>query len=439
MASQGRGASFLAGAKFKVFGAAFLALLVFFVWLTYAIFSKKFVAFDEVSLKTSSIGLQLPARADVKIRGVAVGEVTDIATNGKGATLTLGIIPSEAATIPANVTARILPKTLFGEKYVALQMPANPAQASIKAGDTIRQATVAIEVEKVLNDLYPLLRTVQPAQLNYTLTAIANALEGQGNAIGNNLVVLDNYLKKMNPKVPLLVDDLIKLGKVSDTYAQVAPDLATILRNSVTTGTTFVQKQQKVTALFNNVAGLSNTTRDFLQRNGTNIITLSKQGQRQLPLLAKYAPEYPCLFRGLTNSIPREEGAFRGHELHINLEVLKKQPRGYNPGDEPAYADRRGPVNLNDCTAAISGRYGQNNLPPNSLIPNIKDGVNYPLGKQRPAPGFDMSSGYSGTRAERSVVDSVAGPAMGVPVNRVPDVASLLFGPLARGAEVSLR
>ena len=40
------------------------------VYLTYAIFTKKFVDYDEVKLKTSKIGLQLPERADVKIRGV---------------------------------------------------------------------------------------------------------------------------------------------------------------------------------------------------------------------------------------------------------------------------------------------------------------------------------------------------------------------------------
>ena len=54
----------------------------------------------------------------------------------------------------------------------------------------------------MLNDLYPLLRTVQPAELNYTLTAIADALEGRGEAIGDNLVVLDGYLKRINPQLP---------------------------------------------------------------------------------------------------------------------------------------------------------------------------------------------------------------------------------------------
>ena len=50
-----------------------------------------------------------------------------------------------------------------------------------------------------------------------------------------------------------------------------------------------------------------------------------------------------------------------------------------------------------------------------------------------------MTSGYAGTASERDVVASIAGPAMGVPAPQVPDVATLLFAPLARGAEVSVR
>ena len=69
--------------------------------------------------------------------------------------------------------------------------------------------------------------------------------------------MLDGYLKRMNPKIPLLVDDLGKLATVSDTYASVVPELANVLRNSVTTGNTFVEKEAKVQALFDDVAGFS--------------------------------------------------------------------------------------------------------------------------------------------------------------------------------------
>jgi phospholipid/cholesterol/gamma-HCH transport system substrate-binding protein len=167
---------------------------------------------------------------------------------------------------------------------------------------------------------------------------------------------------------------------------------------------------------------------------------LSKQGQAQLPLFAKYAPEYPCLVKGIVGAIPLQSEAFRDYTLHINLEPLPRQPRGYNPGDVPSYAERgEHAVPLGQCEDAIHGRWNQKNLPPDSLVPSVKDGVNYPLGKKRAATGFDMTSGYAGSAAERSVVQSVAAPALGMPASDVPDVAALLFAPLARGAKVSVR
>jgi len=440
MSSSAARKSMIAHLQHRVLGVAFLVMLLFLGWLTYAIFNKSFTGYDKVTLRTDSTGLQLPTRADVKIRGVLVGEVLDSrVTPGGKVDMTLGLYPGQAHVIPANVTARILPKTLFGEKYVALQVPSSP-RGTISAGAVISQSHVGIEVEKVLSDLYPLLRTVQPAQLNYTLTAMADALEGRGEKIGQNLVVLDGYLKRMNPQIPLLINDLNKLATVSDTYDAVVPDLANLLRNSVTTGNTFVQKEAKVQALFDDVASFSSTSQDFLEQNGQNIIRLSRQGQAQLPLFAKYSPEYPCLLKGIVGAIPLETQAFRGYTLHINLETLRKQPRGYNAGDQPVNGERgQHRIPLGSCQAAIHHRWGQNNLPPSSLVPNIDDGVKYPVGKQRPATGFDVTSGYAGSAAERALVDSITAPALGVPESRVPDVTTLLFAPLARGSEVSYR
>jgi phospholipid/cholesterol/gamma-HCH transport system substrate-binding protein len=422
----------------RVLGVAFLALLIFFGWLTSAIFNKSFVDYANVTLQSSKAGLQLPAHADVKIRGVQVGEVTAAKTAADGVDLTLGLYPATLDTIPANVTAQIIPKTLFGEKYVALQVPEQPDSAHIAAGDTIGESEVSIEVERVLSDIYPLLRTVQPAEINYTLTAMATALEGRGAEIGKNLVVLDDYLKQTNPQIPLLIDDLRKLGSVSDTYREVVPELANLLRNSVTTGKTFIQKEQKIQAFFNDVASFSSTSKDFLEQNGDNIIRLSEQGQEQLPVFAKYSPEYPCLLNGIVGVLPRQEEAFRGYTLHINLETLPRQPRAYDVRDDPQYADHSGPVDISDCQDAIHDRWGQNNLPPERLVPNLNDGVDYPLGK-RTTPGFDVTSGFAGTAAEQSVVAALAAPVLGVPTASVPDVATLLFGPLARGTEASVR
>ena len=423
----------------RVLGVAFLALLMLGTWFTYAVFNKSFTAYDEVTLRASKAGLQLPDRADVKVRGVIVGEVIGQETTAEGVNLTLGLYPSRRDQVPADVSAWIIPKTLFGEKYVALEVPEGSTRRAIAPGDVIEEAEHAIEIERVLNSMYPLLRAVQPAEINYTLTAIATALEGRGETIGENLATLDDYLKRTNPQMPALVEDLRMLSEVSDVYRSVMPEVARTLRNSVTTGNTFIEKEQKIQALFADVAAFSSTSRDFLEANGDNIIRLGQLSARQLPLYAKYAPQYPCLFDGIVKAAPRQAETFRGYTLHINLENLPSQPRGFGPQDDPVYGDKRGPHDEELCRRAINDEWHQGNLPPMSLVPDIVDGVDEPLGKQRPAPMFDLSSGYAGTTAERTVVNSVAAPVLGRPAAEIPDVASLLFGPLARGMEVELR
>src|SRR5689334_5145283 len=96
----------------RLLGVVFIGMLVFSVWLINAVFTQKFISFDQVKLDTDTIGLQLPSRADVKVRGVIVGQVLKAQAESGGAVLTLGIKPDKIGEIPRNVTASILPKTL---------------------------------------------------------------------------------------------------------------------------------------------------------------------------------------------------------------------------------------------------------------------------------------------------------------------------------------
>ena len=280
--------------QYKFLGVLFLALVVLAGYLVYATFTKKFTDYDRVKVETSVIGLQLPARADVKIRGVIVGEVLDMSATADGAELTLGLFPSQVHTIPGNVTASIVPKTLFGEKYVSLIIPDDPSGSSIQAGDTIERTVVSTEVEKVLSDLYPLLRTVEPAELNQTLNALATALEGRGDQIGENLETVDSYLKRLNPEIPALVEDLRLTASVSDTYADVLPQVGDILHNTVTTTGTLETREAKLHQLLDDVTQFSGTARGFLADNGDNLIRLGEVSRAQLRVLARYSTEFPA-------------------------------------------------------------------------------------------------------------------------------------------------
>lgn len=421
----------------KFLGLLFIALLLSGVYATYAIFSKKYVDYDEVALQTSTIGLQLPARADVKIRGVIVGEVLAFDTTSEGAELTLGIFPSQTDTIPANVTGAIVPKTLFGEKYVSLEIPDEPAPDHIEAGDVIERTEISIEVEKVLSDLFPLLRAVQPAEINMTLNAMATALEGRGETIGENLETVDSYLKRVNPQIPDVVEDLRLTAEVSDVYAEVMPQIAAILRNTVTTTSTLEGREAKLKALYTDIAAFSGTARGFLLENGDNLIRLSDLSAAQLRVFAKYAPEYPCLTGGIVNAGKLQAEAFRDFTLHIVLEPLPNQPRGYKPSDKPRFGEDRGP----SCLNLPSPPWSQAN--PVRHQPNMDDGVDEPTGKgtSRVAPRYYRTNGagYAGSPEESALLKSLLGPGLGLTAADVPDLGVLLIGPMARGAEVSMR
>ena len=425
--------------KLKALGLAFLCLLLAGVWLTYGVFTQRFTHFDEVTLDASTIGLQMPERADVKIRGVIVGQVLGFSATGDGATVRLGIYPGQLHSIPRNVTGAIVPKTLFGEKYVSLVVPPHPSPDPLRPGATIARTDVPVEVQKVLADLYPLLRTVQPADLNLTLNAISTALEGRGDALGRDLVTVDHYLGRINPQIPHLVRDLRLTTTVSNTYADVMPSVAQILRNTIRTTGTLEDRHARLQALFTDVTSFSDTAHDFLRDNGDNIIRLGEVSRPTASLLARYAPEYPCLLGGLVEGGKREAEAFRGFTLHIVLETLPHQPRGYTPADRPVFGDDRDPT----CLSLPDSVRSQ--ADPVRHQPDFVDGVNSPTGKgtDRVAPGYGRyatrGTGYAGGPAEAGVLKGLLAAPLGVPSRDVPDLGVLLVGPMARGATVSLR
>ncbi|MFL6023392.1 MAG: MCE family protein [Marmoricola sp.] len=417
----------------RALGVIFLALLLLMVWTVNAVFTQKFLHFDKVQLNTDTIGLQLPSRADVKVRGVIVGQVMEAKSGADGAVLTLGIKPDKIGKIPDNVTASILPKTLFGEKYVELVIPSDASTTSLKKGDRITQTALPIEVEKVLNDIYPLLRAVQPAELNYTLNALASALEGRGQAIGENIETLNSYLKRFNPQVPALVEDLRLLAKVSGTYADVAPQIAATLRNTVKTGNTLLSRQAKLNAFFKDVSAFSSTAKTFLDANGDNIIELGKLSAPQTALLNRYSAEFPCLLRGLVDQAPLLASTFRGFVFHIDLITLPRQPRGYGPQDRPVFGADNGPACLGLPHPKV----------PFTGVPNLNDGVNglQRGDAQRTAPSLDAtySTNPAALASQKAFFNAITGPVMGLSADDVPDLTTLLFGPLAAGTQVSVR
>ena len=422
----------------RLLGVVFIALLVLGTYLTYATFTKKFATYDTVTLETSTIGLQLPKRGDVKIRGVIVGEVLDYEATADGATVELGIYPDQIDSVPDNVTGSIVPKTLFGEKYVSLVIPeSGPSPDHLQAGAVIEKTQVPTEVEAVLSDLFPLLRAVQPEQINNTLTALATALEGRGEQIGETLETLDAYLKRLNPRIPELVEDLRLTSDVSLIYNEILPQVGQVLEDTVTTTGTLEDRERELTTLFDDIVDLSGTTRSFLAENEENLVRLGDLSARYLSVVALYSTEFPCLTGGIVNAGKLQAQAFRDFTLHIVLETLPRQPRPYNVNDKPVIGETRGPT----CLNLPNPPWNQAN--PVRRLPDFDDGVDEPTGKgtSRAATAYLMRDGtrWHGTQGVYDLYRELLAPTLGTTPDQVDDLGPMLLSPMARGAKVSLR
>jgi phospholipid/cholesterol/gamma-HCH transport system substrate-binding protein len=407
-------------------GLTLLIILGGLVWLSIAMFNQQFRSSTPVSVHISRAGLQLLPGSDVKMRGIIVGNVQQITSDGNGAEIKMQLQPKWAKRIPANVSARLVPKTIFGEKYVDLVPPSQPS-GYLASGAIIPEdhSTPALEINQALDDLLPVLRTVGPEDVNLTLTALATGLQGRGDELGQTLVQLRDYVQQVNPYVPQLGRDLDLAAQVAEAYNVAAPDLLHLLGNLADTSTTIVDERNALINLFGSVTAGSDATRGLLARSEQDLITINHISRDTVDLLAKYSPEYPCLLKGIANVIPRihaaqpKTGPFRFGPL-VTVEFLPPEPAYRYPNDLPEFADTRGP----NC-------YGLPN-PPNSLPK-----VHYDDGTDPPGPL--PASAKPATHDIHTPLAPILGPILGMPSSQVPDIAGLLYGPLLNGTRVALR
>ncbi len=336
-------------AKTRLAGVAFLLTVVLAAWLSIALYDKAFTPVALVTVDTSSVGNEMHPGAEVMVRGVQVGEVREVSANGTGARLVLAIQPGQLRNLPANVSAEMLPTTLFGERYVDLILPRHPTAATLTSGSVISEdrAGDALELDQVLTNLLPSLSAIQPDKLSLALTAIAQGLNGRGKELGRTLVTLDTYLEKFNGHLPQFDTDIRRLAGLASTYNKAAPDLLAALNDFAVTGKTLSRQRAQFAALLTNLTVASNDLHDFLDANGQNAIDLTGASLPTLTILARYSVEFPCNLEDLANFVPKADkvlGAGTGEPgLHVRVLVVPSLGAYHANQDAPVYGDDLGP------------------------------------------------------------------------------------------------
>jgi phospholipid/cholesterol/gamma-HCH transport system substrate-binding protein len=405
-----------------------------FLFVTSAIFLGTFKSSVPVTLTSDRSGIIMETNAKVKMRGVEVGRVSHVGTAKDGARLTLAIDPDQIRYIPANVEAGIAVTTAFGAKFVDLVSPEIPSKERLAAGAVLHSKNVSTEVNTVFENVVELLKMIDPAKLNAVLTAVADAVRGQGERMGQATTDLNQVLTALNDRSELIRQDWRSFKHFNDTYAAAAQDILTVLDAASTTSTTIVNHSTSLDSLLLNVIGFSKAGTNLLATSKDNLVASVNALEPTTNLLLKYNPEYTCLLQGTTWNLAHGAysvfGGADGRTLQFDVALLLGNDPYMYPDNLPIVAAKGGPGGKPGCGSLPDA---SKNFPVRQLVTNTGWGTGVDV---RPNPGIGhpcYADWFPVTRAvpeAPKIRQCIPGPAVGLqPYPGAPPYGAPLYGP----------
>jgi virulence factor Mce-like protein len=307
----------------------------------------------EAAALVDDAGGSLVVGSDVKYDGVVVGKVAglrfDPAVDGPGGTrIDLELRPGMAEEVPADVRARVLPASVFGTSFVDLvraETQAASSAGSLEPGAEIPQdrSRPTLELQDVLDGLDTVIDTLGPAELSSTLSALADAVDGNGEQLGRTIVRLEQYLVRLNPAMPAVRRNLELLATNLEAFEGYAPDLFTATENALVAARTLVDQEDDLRGLARQGAVTM-----------TDVDRLLSANERQLvDMLVRTAVTVDSLYdgreqltRGVLSFLDLSE-AFssalsEGRYLRIEGNLVLHEEPAYGPEDCPQFGSQRG-------------------------------------------------------------------------------------------------
>jgi len=314
---------------YRVAGVVVFLIAALVLWLVFLQYKGDFTAKTQLTMLSNRAGLVMDPGSKVTYNGVQIGRVAnidEIQRDGKpAAKFTLDVYPKYLRLIPANVDARIVATTVFGEKYVSLTSPKNPLPQRITSKNVIDARSVTTEINTLFQTITSIAEKVDPVKVNLTLSAAAQALSGLGDKFGQSIINGSEALDEINPRMPTIRHDIQQLSAVADTFADASPDLLEFLNNAATTAHTINGQQKDLDAALLAAVGFGNTGSDLFNRGGPYLARGAADLVPSAQLLDTYSPELFCAIRNLHDSEPKVAafaGGRNGYSLRSETEIF---------------------------------------------------------------------------------------------------------------------
>ena len=308
----------------------------------------------------SRSGLVLDRGAKVTYNGVEIGRVgsiSEVERNGQpAAKLLLEIAPKYAGLIALNVNAEITATTVFGNKYVSLSSPKQPVARKVTPADIIVVGSETTEFNTLFETVMQISEKVDPVKVNLTLSAVAAALNRQGDKFGASIINGNTILDDINPQMPQIRHDIQRLADLADIYGDASPDLWSALDNAVTTARTFNQQKKELDAALLAAVGVGNTGADIIDQSRSDLQHAVSDLVPVTQLLDTYSPELYCLFHHGAEVLPKvtdgESG--NGYAVRVTGTILGGTNAYVYPDNLPRVNAHGGPGGKPGCWKTIT-------------------------------------------------------------------------------------
>lgn len=252
----------------------------------------------QVNALFTSAGQGLQPQSDVKEHGVNIGHVRNVHLRKGKAFVRLDIDKGER--IPVGATAIIRPKTLFGEKFIDIDPgPTETTGPFLHDEDSIKNTIGGFELERILTELYPILKAVKPSELGTVVGNLAQGGQGLGQQINRqigNFATLADVQARHDADFRQFLDDLALL---SDELANKAGDLVTTAQNLNVALPPLNARGDELAQILDQTARLSTDLADVLDANQSFLAKAATEGSKPLQILYDKRAEIIPLVDGL--------------------------------------------------------------------------------------------------------------------------------------------
>jgi len=251
-----------------------------------------------VSGTFSAAGQGLLPGSDVKVHGVNIGKVSSIKLVKGEALIRLTIKKNESVPVASMATIRA--KTLFGEKFVDIDPgPTETKGPFLREGGIIEKTQGGFEVERVLSDVYPILKEINPAELGIILDTLSRGGNGVGSNINHALESLSVFATGQADnaaETKRFIDDMALL---SETFAQHADEAVALARDAHAALPEINAHTDEFTALLKDAARLTGDVADVLEANKPLLDKIVPKGGKALSAIDAQKHRLPAVVVGL--------------------------------------------------------------------------------------------------------------------------------------------